>query len=72
LTIDGAALLDTLGRRIDARHDGQPGRLYKASLTRAGAIAVSGIRSGNMSPLAVQAVDALVKSGSRPKAGHMN
>jgi hypothetical protein len=36
LTINGAALLDSLGRQIDAKHDGQPGGLYKASLTKWG------------------------------------
>jgi hypothetical protein len=72
LTINGATLLDTLGRQIDAKHNGQPGGLYKASLTKAGAIAVSGIRSGRVSPLAVHALDTLMESGFRPKAGHMN
>jgi hypothetical protein len=50
LTINGASLLDTLGRQIDAKHDGLPGGIYKAMLTKAGAVV----------SLAVHARDALL------------
>jgi hypothetical protein len=66
LTIDGASLLDSLSRQIDGRGNGQPGGNYVAKLTKAGAIAVSSVRSSHSSLPTAHAVDALLKAGYHP------
>lgn len=48
LTINGASLVDTLGRQIDGNADGQPGGNYVAKLSKAGAIVIRSFRSGKI------------------------
>jgi hypothetical protein len=44
LTINASDLVDTLGRDVDGTGDGQPGGLYKAMLSKAGAVRIRGAR----------------------------
>jgi hypothetical protein len=59
LTINANNLLDTLGRDVDGTGGGQPGGIFKALLSKAGAIRISAVRQGQGRHPTAQAVDAL-------------
>jgi hypothetical protein len=46
LTVNANDLIDTLGRDVDGTGDGQPGGIYKAMLSKAGAVKISAVERG--------------------------
>jgi predicted outer membrane repeat protein len=63
LTLNAAGLMDTMGRALDGRDDGQPGGNFTAILSKGGATVTSAVRLDAVKAPSATAVDALLAGG---------